>query len=47
MAFQDGFPCIECSHQNRPMCIYADEHNWDWDTDDICPGFFNKCDDKL
>lgn len=44
MAFeQDEFPCKNCSRRIE-RCVYSDEHGWDWDTDDVCPGFRQKDD---
>jgi hypothetical protein len=39
MAMQDEFPCTKCVKRTRPICIHSDEQDWDWDTDDVCPGF--------
>jgi len=33
------FPCSDCERNKRQHCIYTDEINWDWSTDEVCPGF--------
>jgi hypothetical protein len=38
MAFsQDEFPCNHCN-KIVARCVYSDERDWDWGTDDVCPG---------
>jgi hypothetical protein len=38
MAFaQDEFPCNYCE-RDVEKCIFSDERDWDWSTDDVCPG---------
>jgi hypothetical protein len=42
MAFaQDEYPCNKCNKSVK-RCSYSDERDWDWSTDDVCPGLIRE-----
>jgi hypothetical protein len=43
---QDEYPCSDCK-SNIKTCHHEDERDWDWSTDDVCPGRVNNRPDAV